>query len=330
MFYVNKESVWKNRRKWIIILILGIILAAALGFYYFYTMLQKDKFNAKVKAFDINENCAENFGVNLCSPIYYFRADKKEYACSSKTSSTQFSRDEDIVFYQTGNPSNCVTEFDTNPSIIFLGGFIIGDVLAVIGIIGLISTIISSRRINNLCRVGVLYKGLDYQLIASEEDSGFMHPEVDLELQDGRKIHLIGETKYDNKYSRSSGKIDVLIDPKNLSNYYMDFGIFFTGDVKDKVIDYNVKDPTLVEKNEKNNEIKTSEKTLDVSNQVASLGEEGLIASTIKNDGVVPKDEGVRPESVKEENQHNELLNFINSTKTNNESDGNIINNDNN
>jgi len=48
---------------------------------------------------------------------------------------------------------------------------------------------------------------------------------VDYKLPDGTTKHLIGEPRYDGSSLNREGLVDLLIDPNNLSNYYIGFNI---------------------------------------------------------------------------------------------------------
>ena len=71
-------------------------------------------------------------------------------------------------------------------------------------------------------------KGLPYKL----EPTGtivngvrIMQIVVDYELSSGSHILLYGDARRDYRFSDCDGLVDVLIDPNDTSNYYIDFEI---------------------------------------------------------------------------------------------------------
>ncbi|MDR2336681.1 MAG: hypothetical protein LBE03_01090 [Candidatus Nomurabacteria bacterium] len=84
------------------------------------------------------------------------------------------------------------------------------------------------KKIHYLERYGILVKDLPYEM----QDSGMVVNDVPIKriaieytLQDGTKTFLFGEKRLDNKLGDADGKVDMLIDPNDQSNYYIDFNI---------------------------------------------------------------------------------------------------------
>ena len=50
--------------------------------------------------------------------------------------------------------------------------------------------------------------------------------QVEYENASGQKIPLKSESKYDNKISNKNGTADLLIDPNDYSNYFIDIEIY--------------------------------------------------------------------------------------------------------
>lgn len=85
------------------------------------------------------------------------------------------------------------------------------------------------ERIKYLANHGILVKCLPFELVS--DGSHFMgNPlyffiKVSYENANGVKIPLLSDKKYDDKEIKSE-TVDLLIDPNNYSNYYIDFEIY--------------------------------------------------------------------------------------------------------
>ena len=87
----------------------------------------------------------------------------------------------------------------------------------------------SIKRINKLVKTGILVKGMPYKLI----DTGTMVMghyykcmEVKYKNSAGIEIPLYSETKYNDEEKKYDKTADLLIDPDDYSNYFIDFEIF--------------------------------------------------------------------------------------------------------
>ena len=97
--------------------------------------------------------------------------------------------------------------------------------IAIFGIVKIVKTIIRLKKLN---KVGVLYKNLPYVLERTNTKLGGVRlrkPVVDFELPGGVMTKLEGDTRRDIKRIEKEGFIDLLIDPNNPNNYYIEFNI---------------------------------------------------------------------------------------------------------
>ena len=78
---------------------------------------------------------------------------------------------------------------------------------------------------------GVLYRNMSYKLkylgSTNDDNRDLFCYEVDFTLPNGSVVILTSETiKSETYYNQpQTGQIDVLIDPNNYNNYYIDFNI---------------------------------------------------------------------------------------------------------
>lgn len=122
-----------------------------------------------------------------------------------------------------------------------------GLIFLIISIIFIISTIISAikmikpfktkedklednmDKIKTLKTKGILIKNLPYELkVVNKKQVGkktyYIH--VIYEIEKGHTLSLKSEPKYTGPLGREDGTVDVLIDPNDYSNYYIDFEIY--------------------------------------------------------------------------------------------------------
>ncbi|MBR4110258.1 MAG: hypothetical protein IKK43_01015 [Clostridia bacterium] len=81
---------------------------------------------------------------------------------------------------------------------------------------------------DNLEVNGKLIKDLPYKLVptgSSVNGYEIMAITVEYQLDSGSIVTLRGDGRFDGKHMDADGKVDLLIDPSNPSNYYIDFEI---------------------------------------------------------------------------------------------------------
>lgn len=80
-----------------------------------------------------------------------------------------------------------------------------------------------------LAETGTLIKNLPYKVKPTGtviNGNSIYCIEVIYELKNGTKIPFRSEGKYDGQLSRGDGTVDLLIDPNDHSNYFIDFEIY--------------------------------------------------------------------------------------------------------
>lgn len=163
------------------------------------------------------------------SSIYYYMVDGIEYSCFSKFSSSEYPDVEDtIVYYDSKNPSNCMTEHTKSFNKILLIFMILPLLFILFGVINIIKIYKRIKLIKRLNQKGKLIKNLPYYL----ENTGMallgvqiQRPVVEYVLSSGVVMKLYGDPRHDRKISDSDGLVDLVIDENNPTNYYVDFEI---------------------------------------------------------------------------------------------------------
>ena len=84
-------------------------------------------------------------------------------------------------------------------------------------------------RVKKLAKEGFLVKNMPYKLVPSGTVINGQQVcciQVEYENSFGQKIPLKSEPKYNNRLNDKNGTVDLLIDPNDYSNYYIDLEIF--------------------------------------------------------------------------------------------------------
>ena len=84
-------------------------------------------------------------------------------------------------------------------------------------------------RLEELAKTGILIKNIPYQTVPSNyavNGQQIMAIQLKYETPDGKILNLRSNPKFDNKVFDTDGKADLLIDPKDHTNYYIDIEIY--------------------------------------------------------------------------------------------------------
>jgi RNA polymerase subunit RPABC4/transcription elongation factor Spt4 len=85
------------------------------------------------------------------------------------------------------------------------------------------------NRVEKLAKEGILVKNMPYELVSSGtiiNGQPIYCIQVEYENASNQKIPLRSEAKYDNKIANKNGTADLLIDPNDYSNYFIDIEIY--------------------------------------------------------------------------------------------------------
>lgn len=98
-----------------ILLYFCILAFGVVGVYLTFFRSDISKFDSKTKAYRIYANESTSSDSTTYSPIYYFIVDGKEYECRTTAGSSSYpSDDKNTVYYDSKDPSNCKTEYETS------------------------------------------------------------------------------------------------------------------------------------------------------------------------------------------------------------------------
>lgn len=165
----------------------------------------------------------------MYSPTYYYKVNETIYSCKSITSSNiNPGTDNKTVYYDSKNPSDCITEYSLSILKVMVLFLILPISFIVCSVVGMIKTNRRVKKIMELNQKGKLVKNLPYRLVETGRivnNVPIMMPVVDYVLPSGQTVMLKGDARHDRKTSDADGMVDLLIDESNPSNYFIDFEI---------------------------------------------------------------------------------------------------------
>ena len=159
----------------------------------------------------------------------------KEYTCRSSVSSSKTPGTTGTVYYSTKDPSNCITDYASSVSWFLLIGVALGALVLVIGIVMLKNNLNVVKKAKYLSKHGKLIKGIPYRMVDTNtiiNNRRVQRIEINYTLPSGSTIILVGNPRYDFKTFDDDGLVDLLIDPNDPNNYFIDFEINYTGNVQ--------------------------------------------------------------------------------------------------
>lgn len=230
MFDINTKNVKKGKNIFYIFLAAGLLFLVIIGGVFVSSIVKLNSLDSTVLSERVEiKSYIDDEGTIMYSPVYYYSVNGKNYTCvSNSPSSHNPGTQNKNVYYDSNNPSKCMTEYSKSSNFILL-------VFIIIPIIFILVAVVNIRKVNKRVKAilelnnkGKLIKNLPYRL----ENTGtvvngvpIQRPVVDYTLSSGAQITLYGDPRNDKKQSDSDGMVDLLIDESNLNNYYIDFEI---------------------------------------------------------------------------------------------------------
>lgn len=230
MYDIKVDNVKKGKKFFYVFLIVGILfLAIMLGVLIGnVTKLKSLDASTMSTSIDINQYISDE-GSDMYSPIYHYKVDGKEYTCSSNSSSSvRPSESNSLVYYDSKDPSRCMTEYSKSGNALLLVFLIIPLICIAVGAINIKKVNKRVQIIKDLNMKGRLVKNLTYRLENSNmsvNGVAIQLPVVDYTLPNGVTVTLRGDPRHDKKVCDADGMVDLVIDENNPENYFIDFEI---------------------------------------------------------------------------------------------------------
>lgn len=229
MYDINLKNVKNGKKFFMVFFVVGILFGVILLGVFAGTMLKGNSLDSETMSTKVDLNEYYDDGDIMYNPVYTYEVDGKEYTCTSGISSSVRPSSKNIkVYYDSKNPSKCLTDYSKNSSYFFLLFLIIPIVFIVMSVVNFKKINKRIAIINSLNENGKLVKGLPYRL----ENTGMVvnnvpiqRPVIDYALANGSIIQLYGDPRHDRKVADQDGLVDLVIDESNPENYFIDFEI---------------------------------------------------------------------------------------------------------
>lgn len=230
MYDIDLKNIKKGRKFNFFILLFGLVFLFLIGGIVVNTIIKFNTLDANVLSENVEfKTHVNNDGKTVYSSVYYYEVDEKEYVCNSMASSVNAPKlTNKKVYYESSNPTNCMTADDKADSFFLFFFLIIPIVFIVISINGFIKVSKRIKIVNELNQKGKLVKNLPYRLVKtgmSVNKRKIYKPVVHYTLPSGVTVTLYGDARFDHMQSDADGMVDLLIDENNPNNYYIDFEI---------------------------------------------------------------------------------------------------------
>ena len=230
MYDIDTKNVKKGNKFCFIFLGAGLLFLLVFGGILVFKTLKLNGLDSSVMSNKVEiETSTDDDASTLYSPTYYYRVNGEKYVCQSgESSSINPGTDNKIVYYDSKNPSDCMTEYSKDSNKIFAIFLIVPLALILISIINMIKIRKRIKLINELNKKGKLVKNLQYHLEntgMSVNNVQIQRPVVEYRLPSGSIVTLYGDPRHDGKLYDADGMIDLVIDENNPSNYFIDFEI---------------------------------------------------------------------------------------------------------
>ena len=199
-----------------------LIIAFSVGYSTARTKMYTDVYTIASRV-ELNSYQSSSDHDTMYSPVFFYNVDNKEYSCSADLGvSWKPDINNGKIYYNSKNPSQCISEYGFRSKIVFACIFFVLAILK-FGIGAFVLFIAIRRNIKNkkLFKQGQLIKNIPCTIIPSNvtlnNKMGYI---IEVEYQG---LKLRSETKFDIDIRKNSA--DLLIDPLDAKDYFIGFDI---------------------------------------------------------------------------------------------------------
>ena len=230
MYDINFNNLKKGKKIYYVFLLFGILFLGIMVFVFVNNQLKAKRMDASVLSTKVEvSDYIDDEGSIMYSPKYYYVVKGKEYICDSSYSSASYpSSDNKLIYYNSNNPSDCVSEFSKKGYVILLAFMLLPVIFIAIAIYNFVKINKRIAAIKYLNDRGKLVKNLPYRLENTNitvNNTEIKKIVVDYTLPDGTTKTLYSDPRYDNVTADQDGMVDLVIDELNPDNYFIDFDI---------------------------------------------------------------------------------------------------------
>lgn len=238
MYDIDTKFIKKEIIPFIIVFVIGVIGLVLYVVFQYNAFAKEKRMDGQVKATHIEViSHYDSEDGEMYSPVYYYVVRGEEYECRTNFSSSIYpDLDKDMVYYNTENPSECVTDYSKKNNKLFLIFIILPLGFILLPLYKLVAIHKRIKIVEELNQRGKLIKGLPYTMQYNGEVNGksILVPIVVYRLPNGEFVTLKGDARYDNRNHDEDGLVDLVIDETDPKKYFIDFEINrLTGNTKD-------------------------------------------------------------------------------------------------
>ncbi len=231
MFQIDKKNFKKGNKLAFLFIIGGLLLTLVTGWIEISYVNKKNSLDKQVESFQVDENGDyDDEGNYMYTPTFHYEVNGKQYACESKASYSKAPSPNTTIYYSSEDPKECLSQYELSSNWIIIAGIILSTLTLGIGIYLFIKNKKVIKKVNTLLTNGKLIKGLPYALEGTNTYvNGHQVQKIGVyyETPNGLTLHLVGNPRYDLKSQDEDGLVDLLIDPNDNNNYFIDFDIKF-------------------------------------------------------------------------------------------------------
>ncbi len=226
MYDINFKEVKRGRSGYVLAIIIGLIIAGVLIGIYVAGVNKKNRMDSDILStrVEVREH-EDSDGDIMYSPVYYYRVNGVEYKCTVGSSSSIYPSEENkTIYYNSKNPSDCISEYTTKTNFYLLFFTILPAACVVFGVIGLKSNIKTVKMAKILNERGTLYKNVPCRVEnPNVEVNGrpMIKVIIDYTLPNGQLFKAEKKMFGGVKDIDGNKVVDLLVDEQDLSIYYI-------------------------------------------------------------------------------------------------------------
>lgn len=229
MYEINFKNLKTERLIYRIIIYIGLLILLILDSIVVTNIIRKKSLDSYVVTRHIEiETHEDEDGDTMYKPVYHYYVNGETYKCKPTSSSSNIPKlTRGKVYYDSKNPSKCMTDYSMKANKILLILNIIPVGFFIPGILLTRKSNKKIKRIKKLNETGKLVKGLPYTLESTNVSvNGQTLPRIKVEyrLPTGELTTLTSNMIFDTKKA-DSNTVDLLIDENDTNNYFIDFEI---------------------------------------------------------------------------------------------------------
>ena len=228
MYSIDFSNLKKGIKYYLIAIVVSILFIAVISMVFINRQHKINSLDASVRAYKVEVQSYEDDNTTMYSPTYYYIVNNTKYSCVGNASTSDPRNTLKKIYYSTAEPSVCFIEGYKSDIIFIILGILVLLLFMLLLIFRMLKLIKKIKIIEELNTKGKLVKGLPYSLENTGEvimNHSIQRLVVNYKLPDGRLITLYSDSRYDKKEPSPNGKVDLVIDPENYNNYFIDYEI---------------------------------------------------------------------------------------------------------